>query len=166
MVHDSPASFLFNLPQSLCLSHTRTHLTFSLLIYKLFLPQYLCTCWISSTCLPSTHSLGFNSNSPLSQRQLLTNPAKATPILHIPMPSRHPLSQQFLTKGDISSKGDICSVYRLLQLSLPRAGCGVGGKQVPCSKQRPGMLINNPMMHSTVPSYNALSGPKCHLWEV
>ena len=76
MVHDSPASFLFNLPQSLCLSHTRTHLTFSLLIYKLFLPQYVCTCWISSTCLPSTHSLGFNSNSPLSQRQLLTNPAK------------------------------------------------------------------------------------------
>ena len=76
MVHDSPASFLFSLPQSLCLSHTRTHLTFSLLIYKLFLPQYLCTCWISSTCLPSTHSLGFNSNSPLSQRQLLTNPAK------------------------------------------------------------------------------------------
>ena len=127
MVHDSPASFLFSLPQSLCLSHTRTHLTFSLLIYKLFLP---------------------------------------TPILHIPMPSRHPLSQQFLTKGDISSKGDIGNVYRLLQLSLPRAGCGVGGKQVPCSEQRPCMLINNRMMHSTVPSYNALSGPKCHVWEV
>ena len=30
MVHDSPASFLFSLPQSLCLSHTRTYLTFSL----------------------------------------------------------------------------------------------------------------------------------------
>ena len=90
-VHDPQASFLFSLPHSLCLSHTRTHLTFSLLIYKLFLPQQLCTCWISSTSLPSTHSLGFISKSPLSQRQLLTNPAKATPVLHIPMPSRHPL---------------------------------------------------------------------------
>jgi hypothetical protein len=116
MVHDSPASFLFSLPQSLCLSHTRTHLTFSLLIYKLFLPQYLCTCWISSTCLPPTHYLGFNSKSLLSERQLLTNPVKLHQFPTFPCPPGI-LCHQFLTKGVISSKEtlvmstDICSCH-------------------------------------------------------
>ena len=115
--HISAASFLFSLPHSLCPRHTGAYLTFSLLVYKLFLPQGLCTCWISSTSLPPTHYLGFNSKSLLSERQLLTNPVKATAIPHIPMPSKDPLSQQFLTKGVISSKEtlitstDICRYH-------------------------------------------------------